>query len=231
MKPKIICHVMASVDGRLQVERWTKPWDEESRGELMSTYAEMGRTLQTDAWTFGRNTVCDIFPDSFSGDDIAERQPKVYAAGRKSKRMFISFDPEADIVYSTPSLRGDDILAVVPADTASWAYLAYLRDSGVSYLVVDSLNDMRPVLEAINGHFGITAISLQGGGLLDGGMLNSNVIDELSVVVYPGLDTENDSVSLFDGKDAESIASTRLKLISVQALKHGAVWLRYALKY
>ena len=33
--------------------------------------------------------------------------------------------------------------------------------------------DTKSILEAINKHFGIQAISLQGGGKLNGGMLNS----------------------------------------------------------
>lgn len=230
MKPKVICHVMASVDGRLQVERWTSPYEEDSYRELLATYGETARTFKTDAWTFGRNTVKEFFPNRLTGGYHLEVPPKVFVGPRKSKRMFISFDPDANIIYSPTTFRNSDILAVVPQATATDDYLYFLLEKGVSYLVVDFLSDMQSVLEAINKHFGIESITLQGGGMLDGGMLNSNVIDELSVVVYPGLDCDNDSVSIFDKKDAPSLASTRLKLINVKTLKHGAVWLRYEVK-
>lgn len=61
MKPKVICHIMASVDGHIQVERWTDPADGVAKGDLMKAYSEIGQTLYTDAWTFGKNTVRDIF--------------------------------------------------------------------------------------------------------------------------------------------------------------------------
>lgn len=70
MKPKVICHIMCSVDGHIQVERWTKPADDTPKSELMKTYSEIGRTLSTDAWTFGKNTVCDIFPDKILDSSI-----------------------------------------------------------------------------------------------------------------------------------------------------------------
>ena len=64
MKPKIICHIMSSVDGRLIDGRWTAPYEVE-RGELLEVYVAIGRELNTDAWMFGKNTVRAIFPDKF----------------------------------------------------------------------------------------------------------------------------------------------------------------------
>lgn len=53
MKPKIICHIMSSVDGRLIDGRWTAPYEAE-RGDLLKVYAAIGRELNTDAWMFGK---------------------------------------------------------------------------------------------------------------------------------------------------------------------------------
>ena len=63
MKPKVICHVAASVDGHLQVERWSAPYEEDARGEIMGGYPEIAKSFGTDAWTFGRNTVREIPPN------------------------------------------------------------------------------------------------------------------------------------------------------------------------
>lgn len=227
MKPKVICHVMASVDGHLQVERWSAPYEEGARGEIMSVYPAIAQSLGTDAWTFGRNTVREIFPDKIEKDETAVMQPSVYAAERQSDRMFISFDPASDIAYAASQLRSNDILAVLPMQTATAHYLAFLQAKDISYLVVEDFKNTRAILEAINKHFGIQAISLQGGGKLNGGMLNSGVIDELSLVIYPGLDCQKDSISIFDDTDSDAVAKTRLELISAEAKAHGAVWLRY----
>lgn len=53
MKPKIICHIMSSVDGRLIDGRWTAPYEAEY-GDLLKVYASIGRELNTDAWMFGK---------------------------------------------------------------------------------------------------------------------------------------------------------------------------------
>ena len=243
MKPKVICHVAASVDGHLQVERWSAPYEEDARGEIMGVYPEIAKSFGTDAWTFGRNTVREIFPDKFSlgneekanhaennkGDaDLAPvMQPSVYAAERHSDRMFISFDPASDIAYAASQLRNNDILVVLPMQTATAPYLSFLQEKGISYMVVEDFEDTKSILETINKHFDIQAISLQGGGKLNGGMLNSGVIDELSLVIYPGLDCQKDSVAIFDDADSQAVAKTSLELIHAEPKAHGAVWLRY----
>ena len=251
MKPKVICHVAVSVDGHLQVERWSAPYEEDARGEIMGIYPEIAKSFGTDAWTFGRNTIKEIFPNKFFLNDVTDNnsketddsrlvddnkkntaftpvmQPSVYAAERQSDRMFISFDPASDIAYAASQLRNNDILVVLPMQTATAPYLSFLQEKGISYMVVENFEDTKSILEAINAHFGIQAISLQGGGKLNGGMLNSGVIDELSLVIYPGLDCQKDSVAIFDDADSQSVAKTRLELIHAEPKAHGAVWLRY----
>lgn len=244
MKPKVICHVMASVDGHLQVERWSAPYPPTEKDGLMNVYPEIGRLLHSDAWTFGRNTVTEIFPDTTAFFDKSRKyspeekalmqpcmQPSVHVSERKSKRWFISFDPEANIIYTSSQLRGDDILCVLPMQKATLRYLNYLHSMNISTLVVTDFSDMRYTLESIHEHFGIMTISLQGGGLFNGGMLNSGLIDELSLVVYPGLDCQNTSVGLFDGVDPQTIYNIRLQLLSVQPIGHGAVWMRYKIHH
>ena len=66
MKPEIICHIMSSVDGRLLNGRWTLPYDGKTPSEIGGIYAEIGKTLKTQAWLFGRNTLQELyFPQVF----------------------------------------------------------------------------------------------------------------------------------------------------------------------
>lgn len=236
MKPKVICHIMASVDGRIQVKRWTAPADGAAKSDLMKTYSDIGQTLCTDALTFGKNTVRDIFPDKTSifpveENDVEKNTPigktSVYISNRTSERMFISFDPDADIIYTASQLRGCDIVVVLDQSTATSRYLTHLRKMGISYIVVEDIMELRSVLETLNKEFGIKSISLQGGGVLNGAMLNKGVIDELSLVVYPGLDCNKASVSIFDNTIDTSVGRQSLKLLSVQQKDNGVVWLRY----
>lgn len=227
---------MASVDGYIQVEHWTAPYEQDVQGEIMQLYAQMGSTLQTDAWTFGRNTLRDIFPDRTDIFPIEEKDATKdapvmveshYQAPRHSERMFISFDPESDIIYTSPQLRGSDIVVVLSMRTATPRYLSLLRGMGISYLVKADTSHLTTILEELNAIFGIQAISLQGGGLLDGAMLSNGVIDEQSILFYPGLNGKEGAVSIFDKVKAKAMGRTTLQLISAQTLAHGVVWLRY----
>lgn len=236
MKPKVICHIMASVDGHIQVERWTAPADDVAKVDLMKTYSDIGKTLYTDAWTFGKNTVRDIFPDKTSIFPTREKnmkkdtpvgKPGVFVSERKSERLFISFDPEADIIYTASQLRGCDIVVVLDMHSATPRYLTHLSKMGISYVVVENIMELGDVLETLNKEYGIKSLSLQGGGLLNGAMLNKGLIDELSLVVYPGLDCNKSSVSIFDNTVDALVGQLCLNLLSVQQKENGVVWLRY----
>ena len=222
---------MGSVDGKVLVERWSQPFDGTPMMNLMKIYSEIGNTLNTDAWTFGKNTICEIFPEKFQGsaEFSAQLSTSVFKGKLTSPHMFVAIDPEADIKYTASSLRGDDILVVVGLN-ASTEYLAYLRNLGISYIVVEDLHNLTDILETINRELGIGSITLRGGGVLNAGMLQQGMIDELSYVVYPGIDGTSDSVSIFHymGDAGESpMASQSLELLSVEKKENGVVWLRY----
>lgn len=223
---------MGSVDGRILVDRWSRPFGETSMSDFVNVYRETGQSLNADAWTFGKNTILEIFPEKFNKPQHTSQSKcteRVFKSNRSSNRMFISIDPEADICYPSNTLRGDDILAVID-ESASQEYLNYLHEKAISYIVVADITDLRSIFEHINQEFDITSISLQGGGVFDGGMLFQGVIDELSYVVYPGIDGTADSVSIFNymGHDAvNTVTHQSLELLSVEAKACGAVWLRY----
>lgn len=230
MKPKVICHIMGSVDGRVLVGRWSEPFGNRPMTDLLKVYPELGRKLHTDAWTFGKNTITEIFPEKFATTSAAVAQKdegKIFKTASLTQRIFISIDPDADIKYESSTLRGDSIVAVV-GKRASMEYLQFLRSMGVSYIMVDDIADLRGVLEAVNREFGVCCLSLQGGGVLDGGMLEQGLIDELSYVVYPGVDGRADSVSIFNyiGKSNPN-SGLSLELLSAETLEYGLVWLRY----
>lgn len=119
---------MSSVDGRLIDGRWTAPYEAE-RGELLEVYAAIGRELNTDAWMFGKNTVRAIFPDKFEtvGHTIMSDTPTVFVGECHSGRMFIVADPEGDIMFSSATLRGDNILIILGRNVTE-EYLTHLRE-------------------------------------------------------------------------------------------------------
>ena len=230
MIPKIICHIMSSVDGRLLPGRWTQPYDGTSSSVLFKDYAEIGKTLGTDAWMFGKATTKEVFPYKFMPKSKNTASPgKIYVGHRDTSRLFITVDPDADIFYTDSRLRGDNILTVLGTN-ATVDYLQMLEDKGISYIVLNDPMNLREAMEIIHESFRINKISLQGGGIIDGAMLAAGLLDELSLVIYPGIDGLTTSPSIFEylGADDERPANGQaLELLSSETRSHGIVWLRY----
>ncbi len=221
---------MSSVDGRLLPGRWTAPFDGTNPSELFKEYATIGKSLGTDAWMFGKATAREAFPYKFmpKGEPVGE-SGKLFVGNRTSSRLFITIDPDADIFFTSDRLRGDNILTVL-GKNATTDYLAALEDKGVSYLVVDDVCNLSEVLALVGRYFNVESISLQGGGIIDGAMLAQGLIDELSLVIYPGIDGLTTAPSIFEylGHSDELPADGQaLELLSVEQMPHGIVWLRY----
>lgn len=229
--PHVICLIMGSVDGRILTERWTAPFNGTPRGELMAEYAAIGRQLGTDAWMFGKRTLCEgFFSGKFQASDASPAlHNEAYVAPRSSKRLFITIDPDADILYDTPTVRGDDIATILPS-TAPAEYLEHLRENGISYLFAGRHgDDLRTAMLTLATTFGVKSISLQGGGIINGSMLQAGLIDELSLVVYPGIDGMSGSTSIFEytGNEIAPAKGQSLELLSATTRQHGVLWLRY----
>lgn len=222
---------MSSVDGRLLNGRWTEPFDGRPASDLLKIYAALGRELGTEAWMFGKNTVRAVFPYRFgmTGLTVPAETPDVFVGERRSERLFVVADPEADIYFSSSTLRGDNMLVIV-GKNATDKYLAHLREMKISYVLIDDATDLRQGLEAIGRAFGIRSISVQGGGILNGALLAEGLIDELSLVLYPGIDGLAGVSSVFEyvgGATDRPAKGQSLELLSASELEHGVLWLRY----
>ncbi len=110
-------------------------------------------------------------------------------------------------------MRGDNILTVL-GKNATIDYLAYLELKGISYIVVDDIRDLRNILTLIKRHFNVKTISLQGGGIIDGAMLAQGLINELSLVIYPGIDGLSTAPSILNTSDTRKNVRPRDRLWS-----------------
>ena len=233
-KPKIICHIMSSVDGRLIPSRWTPPFDGTPAGELFAEYARLSRELNTDAWMFGLGTAQEgPLPERFiakTHEHELPREPFVAARPNDGRRMFIVSDPEGQIFYNTQTVRGDRIITIIGKGVSD-EYLSHLQDRGISYVFGGETGyDLTVAMAEIADNFGVRSISLQGGGIIDGQMLADGLLDELSLVIYPGIDGLHGSPSIFEyigGKTDRPAAGQSLELISATQCAHGVMHLRY----
>lgn len=223
---------MSSVDGRLMNGRWTPLYDGTPFDEAGKAYAEAGHELHTQAWMFGKNTLQQsFFPEVFSHEGQPPTQHHATHVGhRTSERLFVVADPTGEITYTADTVRGDNIVAIL-GEHVSEAYLKHLRATGVSYLFAGAEGyDLPLAMHRLRTEFGVESLSLQGGGIIDGAFLRAGLIDELSLLVYPGIDGLSGIPSIFEYLGAAGerpAAGQSLELLDVNRLTSGIVQLIY----
>lgn len=221
MKPRIICHMLASVDGRIDGEALEAVTQD---GEYEATAAQLGG----DAWLCGRTTMehfAEGEPFVSASDAPAGPQPAFVA--RRAACYAIAVDTRGKLRWAKGSL-GDDHLICVLSEQVPADYLDLLRAKGASYVVCgESSVDLARAVDLLGRHFGIRTLLLEGGGHINGAFLEAGLVDELSLLLVPGIDGRREVPAVFDGVDPSRTRAVALTLRSVERRAQGALWLRY----
>jgi riboflavin biosynthesis pyrimidine reductase len=76
-------------------------------------------------------------------------------------------------------------------------------------------------------HFGIRTLLLEGGGHINGAFLEVGLVDEISLLMVPGIDGRHSIPAIFDGVSHNKNVAVPLKLKSVEQRENDALWIRY----
>jgi riboflavin biosynthesis pyrimidine reductase len=228
MKPYVICHMVASIDGRTLNSRWRPKVD--NSGELFESLHEK---LHADAWLIGRVTGAEFAKAKSYPPTSAATWPREPWFVRRDARAYgVVLDAHGKVAWGRSDIGGDPIVVVL-TEQVSDAHLAGLRQDGVSYFFAgrDEI-DLAAALEILNRELGIKRLLVEGGGTANGECLRAGLLDEVSVVICPTLDGAQGAPSVFDSAatDAPRPPLTAVTLESCEQLGGGAVWLRYTLR-
>jgi len=221
-RPYIICHMASSIDGRIDgdaLRNIMRP------GEYEALHSKLGG----NAWICGRTTMQQHFAEDQLFVSVtntpAGPQPVQVAHGAES--YAISVDTEGKLRWRSNDLSGDHLICVV-SERVPTDYLSMLREKEISYVVAgDSRVDLVKAVELLGDHFGIRTLLLEGGGHINGAFLQAGLVDELSLLLLPGIDGRHDIASVFDGIDPASHTAVSLSLRSVEQREGDALWIRY----
>lgn len=220
MRPRVILHMMSSIDGRITPEGWP---EQANRGEV---YEAVHRALAADAWLVGRRTMDEFShgePRPISADRPYPRQTwKAPAAGIGP--YAVCLDPSGRLHLNHGRVNGDAVVAVL-VDAVPDDHLAELRRDGISYLFAGGSEiDLLYAIRALRAEFGIETILLEGGGVTNGAFLGADLVDEISLIVLPIADGKPDRPTTFD---RNRLGAWRLALVSAAPLEGDIVHLRY----
>lgn len=222
MKPYVICHMMSTIDGRIDGEALR------SLGEL-DDYEVTGEELEGDAWICGRTTMQQHFADdeTFVSKTNRPAGPQPVHVAQRADSYAIAVDTSGKLKWSSSDLDGDHIICIV-SERAADDYLAMLRGVGVSYIVAGSQAvDLARSLELLYEHFSIRMLLLEGGGHINGGFVEAGLVDEISLLIAPGIDGRRGLPTVFDGIDASNQKVVALRIKAVEQRGNDVLWIRY----
>lgn len=233
MRPKVICHMISSVDGRLITNRWTPPAKGIDPSIRSGIYEQVASRLGGEGWIVGRKSM-EPFTKGRASTAASARLPReAFVGTRRDCTLAVAVDPHGRLHYGA-SHAGDEHFVAVLGEQVSDAYLAELRADGVSYLFAGADGtDLGRAMEGLAGTFGVRTLLLEGGGLTNGHFLKAGLIDEISLIVAPAIDGLAGMPSIFEyvGAPGERPAAGRaLRHTATETLEAGFVWLRYAVE-
>jgi riboflavin biosynthesis pyrimidine reductase len=221
-RPYIICHMAASVDGKTDgaaMRKVLKP------GLYEALHTELGG----NAWICGRKTMEEHFSEKepFHPASNSPAGPQPVHVARRAESYAVCVDTRGKLNWASDDLAGDHLICIV-SERASADYLAMLRKKNISYVVAgENSVDLAKAIQLLGAHFGIRTLLLEGGGHINGAFLQAGLVDELSLLLVPGVDGRHEIAALFDGIPATSRSVFPLKLKSVEQREEGALWIRY----
>ena len=218
-KPHIICHMMTSVDGRIDCAMTEHlPGEEyydtlDALGAPSRVSGRVTAQIEMASGTFHSETATPFGKEGFS--------KKADADGYE-----IIMDTHGTLLWDNADEERP--LVIVTGEQVSREYLSYLDENHISWIACgkDKI-DLNRVCEILADEFGVERMAVVGGGHINAGFLATGLLDEVSILIGAGIDGRGGMAAVFDGLPMDQPV-TQLHLDSVQQYGSGAVWIRYS---
>lgn len=221
-RPFIICHMMTSVDGRIDCDMT------EQLGDDNAYYASLA-SLMCPTQLMGRQTMMTHYTDGtpFTAEDRTPVGCETIHATETQNGYAVVVDTHGSLNISSPTVD-DKPLLVVMSESAPAAYADNLTQKGVCWIASGkNAIDLPRVMEILANDLGVERLVVVGGGNINGSMLKEGLLDEVSLIVGAGIDGRKGMTAVFDGLSHDDWRLTRLRLQGVMRVGTESVWLRY----
>ena len=226
-RPYTVCHIFSALDGAIVGNYMYAPETTEAREQ----YGKLRGSFDGNAILYGTTTMLD-FCDGYVSD-LPKSEPierKDYIAPHTEDKFVIAVDRHGKLAYSSSFLERHGLkqhIVEVLTKSVSDEYLAYLRNLGISYIFAGNKNlECEIAMVKLKELFGIERLVIAGGGYIDWAFADAGMIDELSLVLAPAADGEQ-QVTVFERTDNSLNRAISFTLKDVQKLNGNGVWLRY----
>lgn len=223
MKPYIICHMMASLDGRIDCDMTEKI-------EGTDEYYMALDQLNTPSNLFGRVTAALHYVDNTFKSKTQTPIGKESAWKSQVANGFsIVVDTKGTLLWPNDVVDGKPLICIT-SEQATIEYLNNLQTKNISWIATGKNQiDLTRAMDILCREFGVERLSVVGGGHINGGFLAEGLLDEVSMMYAPGIDGRGGMTAAFDGISPDQ-GPFQLKLQSVQSFDCGTIWMRYLTK-
>ena len=215
---------MASVDGRIDCAM-TEQID------TSDAYYEALEKLHCPTTIEGRVTMQMHFalPEPFVATKKETVAHTAFHKATEGKPGYdVAIDTHGKLRWPANHQNGQPLLVITSEDCAK-EYLDTLDKQGISWIAVGEKHiDLRKAVDMLNTEFGVERIALVGGGHINGAFLAAGLLDEVSLMIGPGIDGRKGMAAVFDGIDNPNRPATLLKLQTIERMGD-TVWMRYKL--
>lgn len=223
-RPYIICHMMASLDGRIDCSMTEKI-------DHTNNYYDALEAIGTPSHLSGKITM----KMHNAKEGVFKPVSKTSVSKDSFKKMTdasaytLSVDTKGELLWNSGIVENLPLICIV-SQQASIEYLQYLEGMGISWIAAGEQHiDLSKVMEILRCEFGVERMAVVGGGHINGAFLAAGLIDEVSMMFAPAIDGRAGFAASFDGINISS-EPFMLKLKSVQQLENGTVWIRYSVR-
>ena len=220
-KPYIICHMMTSVDGRIDcamtsqlpgVEDYYKTLD----GLNVPTTVSSRVTAELEM----------AEPGFFEAKNSETYTQEGFSKKADAKGYEIIVDTKGKLLWPDASDMDKPYL-IITSEQVTKEYLAYLDGQHISWIACGKERiDLVRACEILASEFGVARMGIVGGPAINTGFLDAGLLDEISILMGAGIDARREMPSVFDGF-AMDHPLVHLKLTNVQRFDSDAIWIRY----
>ena len=229
-RPYTICYVSTNAEGKIDGDFFTMP---EAKIPL-SIYRKHWFDFNAQASIYGSVTMAmfaDGLCENLPGTD--EVYPRTdFIAFPKADKYYVSIDPKGTIAYAGPFIdvkgRGPHGIIECLTEDVSDAYLEYLRENEVSYIFCGKETfDASIMMGKLYRLFHIEKALVSGGAYADWTLVRAGLIDEITIMVIPVIEGDNDPHGAFLKQENEDPAPIGLELINIEKVEGDGFWVTY----
>ena len=220
-KPYIVCHMMASIAGRIDCKMTEKI-------QGVEQYYETLEALNTPTTVSGRVTaLLELAQDGqFQSTDTKVLGHEAFSKKTDADGYCVVVDTKGTLLWTHPKELSQPLI-VVTGTNVHQDYLDYLDSENISWIAVGTDKiDLVKACVILATEFHVKRMAIVGGGHINAGFLAAGLLDEVSLVLGPAIDGRGGMAALFDGLTMEK-EPTQLKLETAKTYPNGVLHLLY----